>query len=105
MYGTKQVDPLPYCAVRRTAPMTPAERAAAYRKRHPDRVAAYNARRRVANRGIRAEEILRREAAVRAEAEQSLPALPPAPVQLCLPAAATEPLFVFTIDERLKVAA
>ena len=86
-----------------TRAMTGAERIAEWRKNHPDRVEAYNAKRREDRRlgKLRAKETLRLIAeAVKAK---QVPALPAKPVQLCLPPATTEPLFVFTIDERATV--
>ena len=80
------------------------ERVAAYRRRHPDRVAAYNAQRRAqrqaqreAERAAQAERFAARQAELAAEKAALIrkPLLLPAPpVRLCLPAPSEEPMFI-----------
>ena len=87
-------------------PETGAKRIADYRKRHPDRVEAYNAQRRARRQACRARvEELKLPARQNAVVQMALPAtpvpapllLPAPPVRLCLPAPAEEPMFILPL--------
>ena len=83
---------------------TGAERQREYRLRHPDRVRAYNRKRRGARRrGHEQAAKVIMELRQRIAAEMAAPApanrqpllLPAPPVRLCLPAPSEEPMFIF----------
>lgn len=90
-------------------PVMPAsgkERVAAYRRRHPDRVAAYNAQRRAQRQAAKAacaaqaERFAARQAELAAEKAALIrkPLLLPAPpVRLCLPAPSEAPMFILPV--------
>jgi hypothetical protein len=89
------------------APTSNAERQRMWRENHPDRVAAYNARRRVANAPAHWARIMAQ--AKPAPEKLALPApaplaLPAPPVRLALPAPSELPAIILPIQrERIRV--